>query len=99
MAPLKGIRAAMLLEIKTFFSKPLEPEYDPARDLAEALWFGLPPSTTFKPNTVMVKVKNYDDKEENVFKFTVVLLKRPQLYPNSTDAFFSMWSKPESRVA
>ena len=31
MAPLKGIRAAMLLEIKTFFSKPLEPEYDPAR--------------------------------------------------------------------
>ena len=99
MAPLKGIRAAMLLEIKTFFSKPLEPEYDPARDLAEALWFSLPPSTTFKPNTVMVKVKNYDDKEENVFKFTVVLLKRPQLYPNSTDAFFSMWSEPESRVA
>ena len=45
----------------------------------------------------MVKLQNiHDNRGENYFKFTVVLLKRPQFYPKSTDPFFAMWSDPES---
>ena len=45
----------------------------------------------------MVKLQNiHDSRGENYFKFTVVLLKRPQFYPKSIDPFFAMWSDPES---
>ena len=97
LAPLKEVQALMMLAIKDFFSEKLSPEYLPWRDLAAALWHSFPTSPTFKPDTVMVKLKNiYDNSEENIFKFTVVLLKRPQFYHNSTDPFFAMWSDPES---
>ena len=45
----------------------------------------------------MVKLQNiHDNRGENYFEFTVVLLKRPQFYPKSIDPFFAMWSDPES---
>ena len=57
----------------------------------------MPSGPTLKPDTVMVKLQNiHDNRGENYFEFTVVLLKRPQFYPKSTDPFFAMWSDPES---
>ena len=96
-APLKKARALMMLAIKDFFSEELSPEHLPWRDHVSALWHTLPSGPTLKPDTVMVKLQNiHDNRGENYFKFTVVLLKRLQFYPKSIDPFFAMWSDPES---
>ena len=84
----------MMAAVKNFFAEELQPEYDPWRDLAGRLWFAVENILVEK---VMIKLKNIEeDRGSGKFKFSVLVIKRPDLYPNWTDPFYADWSEPDS---
>ena len=81
--------------VKNFFAEELQPEYDPWRDLAGSLWFAV--ENILAVEKVMIKLKNIEeDRGSGKFKFSVLVIKRPDLYPNWTDPFYADWSEPDS---
>ena len=97
LPPLKEARADMMQAVKDFFSEEHSPEQLPWLELATALWHTIPAGPTFKPSSVMIKLKNIvGGRGGENFKFTVQAHQRPQFCPNSTDEFYGWWSEPES---
>ena len=81
--------------VKNFFAEELQPEYDPWHDLAKSLWFAVENILAFEK--VMIKLKNIEeDRGSGKFKFSVLVIKRPDLYPDWTDPFYADWSEPDS---
>ena len=85
----------MMSAVKNFFAEDLQPEYAPWRDLAGSLYFAV--ENILEQEKVMIKLDNIEeDRGSGKFKFSVFVIKRPDLYPNWNEAFYADWSEPDS---
>ena len=100
-SPSQEVRKIMMIELKAFFTKELEADIEPWRDLAASLWFALQNTYFFKKEKVLIKIKETEeDRKNGHFKFKIFFLKRPDLHPtfntNWMDPYFADWTEPES---
>ena len=90
-------REKMMLKVKELFSEEIKTEVSPWVDLAASLWGVVQQLPLFNEERMMVKIKDIDeDRASGQFKCRVLVIKRPQFYPNWIDPFFADWSDPES---